>query len=369
MIDQSTVATCLSGLVGFVNSDRSCISDFTNSQTGSTSTVYVTDEPAITPTNITASMPKDYSSIGDYVSAVLRKARQDTLQEFIARHKELTRARTLIDNIKPIKGNNIFTNQITKSGRFVGMLIEPSKSSTIAAVIKSVGVQFNTLEVGGDGTGLTLYLYETSQNDAIATMKIANSKMLSLEWFDSTMIAKYESSTGGTGQRFLLGYYENDMAGNAVSTSLANCNSGCHGFEWVALYQKHVYISGLSIPSAGLNGINLPDTTMISEGTETYGLHIHFYVTCDISDTICDNKNMFALPVAKKAAMLFYQNMYNTTNCSREADMLRDRATTNYAMAKEEFDGLLRSIKLDFTAIDANCLPCSQRDLQIANIR
>lgn len=364
MIDQSTVATCLSGLVGFVNSDRSCISDFTDSQTGSTSTVYVTDEPAITPTNITASMPKDYTSIGDYVSAILRKARQDTLQEFIARHKELTRARTLIDNIKPVKGNNIFTNQITKSGRFVGILIEPRQSSTISAVIKNIGVQFNTLN-----PTLVLYLYETSQNDAIATLTLTgHNKMLSLQWFDSTMSAKYESSTGGTGQRFLLGYYENDLLGNAVSTSLANCTSGCPGYEWVAQYQKHVYIRGFSVSSSGLNGTNLPTTTLIGEGDETYGLHIHFFVTCDISETICGNKNMFALPIAKKSAMLFYQNMYNNSNLSREADMLRDRATTNYAMAKEEYDGLLRSIKMDFTAIDANCLPCSQRDLQIANI-
>lgn len=364
MIDFSKLSDCLSGLVGFRNSDRSCISDFTNSQTGSTSTVFVTDEPAITPTNITATMPKDYSSLGDYVSTVIRKSTQDTVQEFIARHKELTRARTIIDNINPVKGNNIFTNQIAKSGRFVGIIIEPRESDTIAAVLNYIGVQFNAIN-----TSLKLYLYETSQNDAIATITLSeHNKMLSLQWFESTMIARYRSNTGGTGQRFLLGYYENDLVGNAVSTSLINCNS-CRGNEWVSHYQKHVYITGFSVGATGLNGVNLPNTQLIGEGTETFGLHLRFYVTCEISDVICDNKNLFALAAAKKCAMAFYRNFQNNTNVSREADLMRDMATTNYAMAKEEFDGLLRSIKFDFTNIDANCLPCSQRDLQMKQIQ
>lgn len=365
MIDLSTVTTCMSGLVGFRNSDRTCISDFTNSQTGTTASVYVTDEPAITPTNVTAAMPKDFNSLGDYVSTIIRKSQQDCIQEFVSKHKELTRARTLIDNINPVKGNAIFTNQITKSGRFVGIIIEPQKSDTIAAVLKYIGVQFNTLN-----PTLVLYLYETSQNDPIATLTLsAHNKMLSLQWIESTMVARYRSNTGGTGQRFLLGYFENDLIGNAVSTTIADCNSGCQGYEWVRQYQKHVFIRGFSIGSTGLNGTNLPNTEMIAEGDETYGLHLRFYVTCEISDVICDNKNMFALAISKKCAMRFYQDFANNSNLSREADMTRDRALTNYAMAKEEYDGLMRSIRFDFTDIDKICLPCSQRDLQTITLR
>lgn len=366
MVDLSTAAVCLSGLVGFRNSDRSCISDFSNSQTGSTSTVYVTDEPAITPTNISAIKPKDYTTLSDYVSDTLRSAKQETLQEFVNQHKDLTRARTLIDDINPVKGVNVFTNQITKSGRFVGILIEPRKSDSISAVLKYVGVQFNTLN-----TALTLYLYETSQNDPIATLTLStHNKILSLQWFESTMIARYKSSTGGTGQRFLLGYFEDDLAGQAVSTSMHRCSS-CEGPHngWIEKYQQHVYITGFSVNSGGLNGTNLPNPNMIAEGDETYGLHLKFYTTCDITDVICDNKNMFALAIRKKCAMAFYKEGHNTTNVSREADMFRDRAMTNYAVAKEEYDQLLKGIRIDFTDIDKYCLPCSQRELRTAPIR
>lgn len=359
MIDFSTVANCLEGLVGFRNSDRTCISDFTNTQTGATSTVYVTDESGITPTNITASTPKDYSSIPSYVADVLRSSTVNTVQEFINRHKELTRARTLIDNINPVKSHCIITNQITKSGRFVGIMLEPRQSDSIASIIAFLGVQFNTLN-----PNLMIYLYETSQNDAIATMRLpGHNKMLSLQWFASTMIARYRSNTGGTGQRFLLGYYEDDLLGNAVSTPMqTNC---CAGTEWVSQYQKHIFITGVSISASGLNiARTLPNVNLIGEGDETFGIHLRFYVTCEISDVICDNKNMFAMAISKKCAMKFYQDFANNTNLSREADMTRDRALTNYAMAKEEYDGLLRSIRFDFTDIDKNCLPCSQRDLR-----
>lgn len=365
MIDFSTLATCCSGLVGFRNSDRTCISDFANSQTGATSAVYVTDEPAITPTNVTAAMPKDYSSLSDYVSAIIRNSQQQCLQEFVSRHKELTRTRTLLDNVNPVKGENIFTNQIMKSGRFVGICIEPKKSDTIAAVLKYIGVQFNALN-----TSLTLYLYDCSQNDAIATLTLtAHNKILSLQWIESTMVARYRSNTGGTGQRFLLGYYENDLTGNAVSTSLARCNSGCRGYEWVNKYQQYCYVTGFSVPATGLNGTSLPNLNLIGEGDETFGLHLRFYITCEISDVICDNKNMFALAISKKCAMRFYQDFANNSNVSREADMTRDRALTNYAMAKEEYDLLLKSIRIDFTNIDGICLPCSQKDLRTATIQ
>lgn len=366
MIDLSTAATCLSGLVGFRNSDRSCISDFASGQTGSTSTIYVTDEPAITPTNITAIKPADYSVLSDYVSDVLRRSKQEVLQEFVNRHKELTRARTLLDDVNPVKGVNIFTNQITKAGRFVGILIEPRKSDSIAAVLKYVGVQFNTLN-----TALTLYLYETSQNDPIATLTLSShSKILSLQWFESTMIARYKSSTGGTGQRYLLGYYENDLVGNAVSTSMHRC-SGCDGGSsgWIERYQQQVYVTGFSVNSTGLSGTNLPNPNLIGEGDETFGLHLKFYTECEITDVVCDNKNLFAMAISKKTAMNFYKDGHNSTNISREADMFRDRAMTNYAVAKEEYDQLLRGIRIDFTDIDNYCLPCSQRELRTATIR
>jgi hypothetical protein len=363
MIDLSSVASCYAGLVGFRNSDRSCISDFTNSQTGSTSTVYVTDEPAINPTNITAIMPKDYTTLSDYVTDSITKARQETLQEFVNRHKELTRARTILDNVNPVKGVNLMTNQITKSGRFVGILIEPRQSDSIVAVLKYIGVQFNALN-----TSLVLYLYETSQNTAIATLTLSShSKILSLEWIESTMTCKYRSNTGGTGQRFLLGYYENDLNGNAVSTTMHKCSS-CDGGgnAWIEKYQSQVYITGFSVPASGLSGTNLPNPSLIGEGDETYGLHLRFYTTCDISDVLCDNKNSFAQAISKKTAMKFYLDMANNSNLSREADMTRDRAMTNYAVAKEQYDDLLKGMRIDFTAIDQYCLPCSQRDLRTA---
>jgi hypothetical protein len=327
--------------------------------------VYVTDEPAITPTNITASMPKDYTALSDYVSDTIRKAQQDTAQEFVSQHKELTRSRTLLDNVNPVKGVNLFTNQITKSGRFVGILIEPRKSDSIVAVLKYIGVQFNTLN-----TSLVLYLYETSQNTAIATLTLsAHTKILSLEWIESTMKARYRSNTGGTGQRFMLGYYENDLSGNAVSTSIARCSS-CDGGDnsWIEKYQSQVYVTGFSVPSSGLNGTALPNPDLIGEGDETFGLHLRMYTTCEITDVMCDNKNMFAQPISKKTAMKFYLDMANNSNLSREADMVRDRAMTNYAVAKEEYDKLMKAMRIDFTNIDQYCLPCSQRDLRTAMI-
>lgn len=367
MVNLETVKECWAGLVGFRDSDRSCISNYSGSLTGSTSSVFVTSEAGITPTNINACKPKDYSSTSDYIVDVITRASQEVAQEFVNRHKELTRARTLLDNVNPVKGVNIMTNQVTKSGRFVGIMIQPTKSDSIVAVLKYIGTQFNSVN-----SALTLYLYETSQVAPIATLTLTgHNSILSLQWFESTMTARYRSNTGGTGQKFLLGYYENDLTGNAVSTTLHNCSSCEHnalGTDWIEQMQKQVYIQGFSFPSTALSGTNLPDITKIGYSEETYGLHLRFYTTCDITDVLCDNKSMFAMPISKKAAMTFYLDFANNSNVSRESDMSRDRAMTNYAVAKEQYDDHMKNIRIDFTDIDKKCLPCSQRELRTTYI-
>lgn len=352
----------MDGLVGFQNSERSGISLFDADQTGSTSGTYYTEESGITPSLMTFAKPPDHATLADYARAVNRAAIRDTLQEYINNHKQLTRARTLLETVTPVSGVTRFTDQLTKSGRLVGIMLRPSASDTLAAVVQYIGVQFNTAN-----PGLTLYIYETSQNEPIGSFALTgHDKALSLQWFTREVICKYRGNTSGTGQKFLIGYFENELSGNALNTKLT---SACCGNErWVNAYRSQVYVSGFSIPGSQFTGTTMLDNTQIGETDTTFGLHVRFYTTCEITDVICDNSLMFAMMIRKRGAMRIFRDYFNGTNVNREQDMSRDRAVTNYEMVKQEYDQLIKSQQFDLTNIDRKCMPCSQRDIRTATL-
>ena len=360
MVNIDRIVECLTGSVGFRNSDRSGIQSFSGAQTGSTSGQYYTDEPGITASYMQMAKPKDYATLADYAEDVNRTAISETMAEYIAQHKELTGSREIMSAVNPVRGMVRMQDQVAKSGRFCYIRFNLRHSDTLVCNILRVGVQFNALN-----PNLTLYLYETSQNEPIATYTLTgHTKVLSLQWFDINLKCPYKSTTGGTFQSYLLGYYENDLNGNAVNTQIED--ACCGNERWVNNYRQHVFITGGSVMPAGQNGTNLPDPNFYGQTSQTFGLHVSVSVTCDVTDYICDHVNTFAPIIRKRGAMRIFRDYYNNSNVNREADMSRDRAMTNYAATEVEYKRLLKTMSVDIMDIDGICMPCNERKMKTA---
>jgi len=368
MINYSTLLTCFSGLVGFRDSDNSCIPNLAPSLTGSTSGVYVTDVSGITPEVITDARSKDYSDINGYLSSVVTGETQNALNDFINQHKQLTKARHLLDNIDPVKYIQYFTDKVTKSSRFVGFEIKPNESDNLSLLLRQVGVQFDTLN-----TALVIYLFESSQQTAIKTFTLsAHSKVSSLQWFELTeWIANYKSSTLGTGQCFYLGYFEADLSGQAIDTKFYGALSGddiigctsC-GTGWVSGYQKHARIRGVAFDNSALNGTSIPDLKQATYTDQTFGLHLKISVTCDITEVICYNKSLFVQAVKNKIALRIFKDYFNSVRLNRNAELGRDKALANISMVEADYKAQLSGISFDFTDIDSYCQPCRKDQIK-----
>ena len=358
MINYSTINSCFNGLIGFRCSYNSAVATLSNSLTGSTSGQYVTDISGITLEVIDDARSNDYATLSDYLTNIRQQETLGAMQDFINQHKELTKARHLLDNIDVVKNIQYFTDKVTKSGRFVGIEIRPNPSDNIAIWIRRLGVQFDTLQ-----SGLTLYMFESSQNTAIKTTSISNTKQNSLEWFDMTeWTANYKSVSGGTGQSYYIGYFENDLSGQAINTSLQrNC---CPGTEWVKAYSQHVQVRGVVFENSALNGTSLPDTISVGYSDSTFGLHLKMSVTCDITETLCDNKLTFASLIKNRIAKRIFKDYYNNVSVNRNSDMARDRALSNLAMVEEDYKRDLKGISVDFTEIDRFCQPCAKQTIK-----
>lgn len=365
MINYTTVKSCLSGLVGYRNSDDSCQDTLTGAITGSSSGRYITDISGITPEYIAAARGKDYADLQTYLDDVFNKEPLEAVKAFIRNHKELTAARHLVDNADITKKMHHFVDQVTKSGRFVGVKIQPAVSENIVIQVRSIGVQFSALN-----PALTLYVFESSQNEPIKTITLTgHNKTNSLQWFDQTDVKfYYKDDSGGTGQEFYIGYFEDDLNGMAVDTRL-NCGT-CPGNKDSAYIQatKHMAISGVNFNSSHLNGTDLPNTKQQGLNEQTYGLHLKLNVTCDITSILCDNIAQFDNLVTQRIAMRIFKDFYNTAEIGGTSEMSRNRALTNLEMAEDEFKRELKALELDFTQIDKICLPCKKKSYKTGQL-
>lgn len=361
MINYSTINTCFSGLVGYRQTNYSSVPQLSVSLTGSTSGVYVTDVPGITPEFIYDALPPDYPNINAYLTGVTQQETLNAVKDYIIQHKELTKARHLLDNIDVTKHIQYFTDKVTKSGRFVGIEIVPGESDNIAVWIRRLGTQFDTVQ------SLTIYLFESSQNTAIKTFSLTTTKANSLEWNDLTdWICNYKSTSYGTGQSFYLGYFENSLSGQAVDTLL---QGDCCENTWVSNYQKHCSVKGVVFENGALNGTSLPDLKKVGYTNQTFGLHLKISVTCDITETLCDNKLIFGNLAKNKIAMRIFSDYFNSNRVNRNRDISSDRALTNRAMVEEEYKRELKSISFDFTDIDRFCQPCQKNLISVQTIK
>jgi hypothetical protein len=365
MIDICRAADCLTDIIAYRQSANGCLSTLDADlidPSGTSSCIYINDEPGINQDVIEAAMSADYADVSEYLRAVRTSEIQNALQAFINQHKELTRSRTLLDNLDVVKHMTYFADKVTVNGRFVGIEIKPANSQSITAIIKSLGVQFDSLQAG-----LPIYFFETSQETAIETYSLTNTKTNSLQWFTMTDFeAKYKYADGGTGQSYIVGYFENDLVGQAVDTKLYG---NCCGNTWVGDYQNYALVRGVAFGSSALSGTDIPNMRQISYTDQTFGLHLKITIECDITDTICDNVNLFAQLCKKKVALRIMWDFYNNMNLNRKAELSRDRALPNITRLEKEFADELKGIKLDLTDIDKVCMPCNKNFISSTTMR
>ena len=346
-------------------------SRFTSPTTG----LYVDDLPSVDFDIIEDSLSDDYTDINDYLQKVQEAELYQLIFDFSSRNKEILGSRAILNNFDVTNGIADYTDLATKNARFCGWLITPKKSNNIEAAIKKIGLQISTSET------VRIFLYETSQQTAIATFDFTASSPLSLQWKAvSTFITNYRGDYG-TNQSYLLGYYEHDpdnnqsyqLKGQAVEFEF---DCGCNNSP-SKHFGRYVSIQPIVIENDDLNGILLPNMNDITSyfTTVSYGLYAKLNVTCDITDVLVDNLTDFARAYQYKIAIRVLEDYLATVRINPDSNRLniiklREIARNKYFNTLNGWNdetgyrhrGLIEDLSIDFSGIDNVCLPCDVRE-------
>lgn len=382
MYDRDTILSCGSGLIGWNQSVDPDHTILTADLLRSTSGYKYDDLPGIDFNIIQGTLSSVYSNINTYLRGVHNSQLIRLVDRVVLKSKDQLKTKELLANFDPITGKADFQDKVIQSARFVGFMIMPHRSNNLRAEIIYLGMQLDTLQ----DDPVRIYLYDTSQQEAIAIFDYQNTLENSLEWQKITnFIINYTSLIGGTAQTYLLGYYETDPANSQITQLegqalyLELCSGCIQEAMRKKLYQRYIGIIPIEIPNNALNwnvtDYDLPNVENLENYTtnRTHGLLLKLNITCDISNVICANIQMFAESLQYAVGIKILGDALSSVSHKAVTDASQNRDQWKNWMLKYEAElrgyqlesgrwhkGLIDTLVLDLSNIDDFCLKCKQ---------
>jgi len=297
----------------------------------------------------------------------LTRASVDRVVSTIMTNKRLNHGtKALLNSVLLFDGTANVTDRIIRQGRFVGFEITMKNYKSMRARVDQIGLQITHA-----GT-FTVYLFHSSQQTAIKTKEVTTTKPNSMEWFTLSQFDLYtHAATTDGGGRYYLGYFENDLPGQALQkkvdlyggTLCSTCLTGRYNFEAYRAYSKYLTIRPVSIENSALDGVNLP--SLDSPGYETnqnYGLNAFITVQCDFTGLLIQNRLLLA-EVLKRHVMVDVLRLIAFSTRS-DANLERIRPLAMMELKSEfkdsgmeaQLERELKAIDLDTSGHDSPCL-------------
>lgn len=363
-------------------------------------------------------------SCNSYIDDVYEQETINIATRFINSSKDKLKSRALLSNHSVIGG--IASEKLDKNSRFVGFVLQPAEGNNVKNILTKIGYFGDTAE------SFTIYLYETSQKEAIATFDFDYTTPLSQQWKDITnFIIKYDNTrqittgqgssvkaysntgsedvsagatvdiafdvpfedvnyqlipsvrdntgtgqmyqitnetkdgfsitaladvtldwiavktvtdtysantySGGIGQKYILGYYEDDLSGQAMKMEF---NQSLKNFS---VFGKYLSVFPIEIPNAKLNGTNIPgDLSNLGSYISDYtnGLYFKFTANADYTNLLEDNIDMFAEPLQYALAIRILEDALASVSDGVH-NSTKDAAVDEWMRLSRKYKGIL----------------------------
>jgi hypothetical protein len=303
---------------------------------------------------------KREQSFNNYVQNVHNAEILTVVQRFVDKQKKQLTSKELLSNVTMIQRHNDLSQAIDANSRFVGYAITPRESKSININIKQIGLQSSASE------SFTLYLYDPTQQTAIESTTVTCTGQ-SVTWTTLDWDIEFDKSDGGAGSSYIIGYFEADLSGTLYHQDWSD------GMAHQALKVSRHYagLSPVRFNSSTLSGAELPDMQYLtsSMNCKTSGFNLRFNITCDITDVLVDNINMFGEAVQYAVAIRYLKDAIGNIGLNPVISAGQNRETWDQMIT--DFEGVLYggvvegvgyqrgiidNLTLDFSELDAVCL-------------
>ena len=335
--------------------------------------IYNDFHPLLSIENIVNTLPAD-KTIDNYLAEKVASGISKGLTKVMIEKKLNESTKTLLNSSKLFDGIGRFQDTIISDGSFVGIEVEIFPSYGTKVIIDKIGLQFTQPQ-----TNLPIYIYHTSQIDAIQIVSATTTKQNSLEWLtlSETIDFAYLSDQYDSGGMFYIGYYQDGISGQAIKKDFnwmqGPCNTCRGGANAMKIWNERlnfVRVVPVEVESSNLNGIQMFDYTKRKyTPVNNFGLNFGVTVQCDVSDYLCEQKFVLTDLIGKQVAVDILNDMKHSTRLNRLAnvsqnmiirDLEGDRETNEPGLAVR-LSNSIKAVDFDFSKIDSPCLPCNKK--------
>lgn len=337
-----------------------------------------TDEP------VDGSAWKVYDITSDYIERLTRQGIAAVAQNFIQFKQLQSETKSLLERRTFFDGAGRLKATINNKNKICGFEIVPVRAMGVTAKIERVGLQF----AGGTGK-VTLYLFHSSMTDPVKTFELDYEREGMFQWFTLDDCYLPYMGANDAGGAWFLCYNQDELplGMEAINVSkdwsrdpCGTCNIG--SVEAWRQLTKYLQISPFCV-NAPTTFAQYPEMWDIAQtgytNTTSYGLNCEVTVGCDLTDFICEQRQLFATTLQKQVAAIALRTLAmnpdvkvnrNQSNASR-MDILYELDGNSQGRASgigQELKEAYKSLSLDTSGIDRICLTCNNHGVKYRTV-
>lgn len=304
----------------------------------------------------------------EYLRTTITDATNEIFNDLLQYRKVREFGKSLLEESTLLNKYGWTKDLITNQNRFVGMQIRVKDLSGLKAIITEVGLQMSAVE-----TDLTLYLFHSSKNDPLTTFTMTTTGSGQWDWEAQNLELSSFKSELYHGGVFILGYYQEDLSGNAINYTNFNWERGvCGGCNdshirvWRSI-KDNFHVFPMYVPNGNFVKTEMFDMNdVIYSKDQSFGLNLKFSVRCDLTEFFIQNrfafKNLLALKVTYNILnMMKFSQEINAIEENIKMMIIRDLegdVDTKLMNLPTQYDKELKSVSFDISGINSKCLNC-----------
>lgn len=317
------------------------------------------------------------------VRQITESSIDDVLTKIFTMKKWNQNTKAIFERVQIFDGVGNIRNLEIKTDRFVGLVIELFDHQNLSLILENIGLQLTEVQM------LDIYLFHSSQLDSPVRQWTFNYQNANrFEWFSTDQNdsglqqLKYYDRTKDAGGFWILGYYEEDLVGQAIikdydfghGPGCRTCNRDYFYWENWSRFASYTPISVQSNDIAGkkpsqVDPVPLFDLEDLGRNYayRNFGLNVDLTARCDLTDWISENEYLFVDPIRYEVARRLISELSMTTRNNETAKEIKELAI--YEMNTKDnpsgfmgmYKGIMKGLNFDMSDLNDACLPCTDR--------
>lgn len=315
--------------------------------------------------------------LSDFLIKAVYRGIDNMLDEYANEKKLRARTKAIFNDVLLFNGAGNYRQTQANEDKFVGLRIRMRKGERhLVTILNKIGHQFDQAF-----SGLTLKLYHSSQQAAIATWSIDHTTAKNNQWTslsspsNNNNLLRYLSDDHDAGGDFYIGYKQSELAALPNAPKAINkdvywkqkpCDCDKKWSDYYKQYSPFVDVTAFSVLESEMPGDVLFDPTEINlTDVVNYGLNLNLTTKCDLAPFFLQEEDTLSEALAYSVGKVLLEAIaYSTRKGNTINNSIRQEAKKElfqhagaWGTVHDRAEKAVKALAVDFSDMNDSCMP------------